>query len=277
MTKTGYLLCMAGVAAGLLSGCGRQEQETETVQYQEIATQETVPIVVIPEGLDEEESQETETAQTQETESVIAFADEKSVVYEITDAVYEDGAIKLHYPQITGMDDENIQNSINQSVEQEVKADIAMEGLSSYEIEYEIATQGSGVLSVILRGYYNTDNQAYPVQFVKTFNIDMTTGKNLRFKDYADVAKVVSCLEQDYGYEILSEGVEMSDFSAFLNNGYMTDYAITLLDFDVDFSTSQLQPSGYSCIKDNKVVLFIETEHAMGDYAEIMFDEPLTR
>lgn len=273
--RRAWYFCMIGLLAGMLVGCGKQQ--TETVEYVEIAPQETIPIVVIPEGLEEEESETESEEETTETETAVAFADEKSVVYEVTETSYEDGVIKLTYPQITGMDDETLQNSMNQAIEQEVKSDITMEGLSAYELNYEIATQGKGVFSVILRGYYNRNNQAYPVQFVKTFNLDMTTGKNLRLKDYADVAKVVSCLEQDYGYEILSEGVEMSDFSAFLNNGYMTDYAITLLDYDVDFAANQLEPVGYSCIRDNRLVLFIETEHAMGDYVELVFTEPLTK
>lgn len=273
--RRAWYFCMIGLLAGMLVGCGKQQ--TETVEYVEIAPQETIPIVVIPEGLEEEESETESEEETTETETAVAFADEKSVVYEVTETSYEDGVIKLTYPQITGMDDETLQNSMNQAIEQEVKSDITMEGLSAYELNYEIATQGKGVFSVILRGYYNRNNQAYPVLFVKTFNLDMTTGKNLRLKDYADVAKVVSCLEQDYGYEILSEGVEMSDFSAFLNNGYMTDYAITLLDYDVDFAANQLEPVGYSCIRDNRLVLFIETEHAMGDYVELVFTEPLTK
>ena len=273
--RRAWYFCMIGLLAGMLVGCGKQQ--TETVEYVEIAPQETIPIVVIPEGLEEEESETESEEETTETETAVAFADEKSVVYEVTETSYEDGVIKLTYPQITGMDDETLQNSMNQAIEQEVKSDITMEGLSAYELNYEIATQGKGVFSVILRGYYNRNNQAYPVQFVKTFNLDMTTGKNLRLKDYADVAKVVSCLEQDYGYEILSEGVEMSDFSAFLNNGYMTDYAITLLDYDVDFAANQLETVGYSCIRDNRLVLFIETEHAMGDYVELVFTEPLTK
>lgn len=268
-------ICMTGLLAVMMTGCGKEK--VETVIYQEIVPQETVPLVVIPQNWEEEKEMEevSETESTQE-KTVIAFADEKNVVYQITENRYEEGAAKLSYPQITGMEDEALQTEINQAIEKEVKADFAMEGLTAYEMQYETATRGTGIFSVVFRGSRRQENQSYAVRFAKTLNIDMTTGKNLRLKDYADVAEIVSCLEQDYGYGIVSENVERADFSAFMNNGYMTDYAITLLDYDVDLETSQMEPAGYSCIRDNKVVLFIETEHSMGDYAEIVFENPLT-
>ncbi len=40
-------------------------------------------------------------------------------------------------------------------------------------------------------------------------------------KDYAEMAQIVSGLETASGYEIISEGVDMADFSAFLNNVYV--------------------------------------------------------
>ena len=63
------------------------------------------------------------------------------------------------------------------------------------------------------------------------------------------------------------------NFSAFLNNGYVTDYAMTLLDYDVDWNNQELIPVGYSAIRNNHVVLFVEAEHAMGDYVELEFDQ----
>jgi hypothetical protein len=48
----------------------------------------------------------------------------------------------------------------------------------------------------------------------------------------------------------------------------MTDYAMLLLDYDTN-------TSGYSAIRDNHLVLFIEAEHAMGDYVELEFEKDL--
>ena len=62
------------------------------------------------------------------------------------------------------------------------------------------------------------------------------------------MAQIVSGLETASGYEIISEGVDMADFSAFLNNGYVTDYAMTLLDYDVDWNNQELIQM---CIRDS--------------------------
>lgn len=86
---------------------------------------------------------------------------------------------------------------------------------------------------------------------------------------------MVSCLELADGYSVENDGVDMADFSAFLNNGSVTDYAMTLLDFDIDFENLDLIPAGYSAVRGNHLVLFIEAEHAMGDYVEIVFDKNL--
>lgn len=50
---------------------------------------------------------------------------------------------------------------------------------------------------------------------------------------------------------------------------------MTLLDFDIDFENLDLIPAGYSAVRGNHLVLFIEAEHAMGDYVEIVFDKNL--
>lgn len=86
---------------------------------------------------------------------------------------------------------------------------------------------------------------------------------------------MVSCLELADGYSVKNDGVGKADFSAYLNNGAVTDYAMTLLDYDIDFDNIELAPAGYSAVRDNHLVLFIEAEHAMGDYVELEFDKNL--
>ena len=125
------------------------------------------------------------------------------------------------------------------------------------------------------RGTSYYEGAAYPNNLIRTLNIDLNTEKNVRLKDFADLSAVVSSLEMAEGYTIVNEGVELSDFSAFLNNGSVTDYAITLLDFDLDLANPDLRPAGFSAIRENHLVLFIEAEHAMGDYVELEFQTDL--
>ena len=265
----GMILCMGG--------CGKQQAEDmeSTVDFGELLPEQSEPVII------RESQPQTETeveTQTQTEEETVAFADEQSVNYDVESVTYEDTVngscqVKLVYPQLKNMENTELQDTINENMKQMVMQDISEDGLSAYELQYETATQGTGILSVIFRGYCNYEGTAHPSNLIRTVNLDLTTGKNLRLKDYADMAQIVSGLETGSGYEILSEGVDSADFSAFLNNGYVTDYAMTLLDYDVDWNNLSLIPTGYSAIRNNHVVLFVEAEHAMGDYVELEFDQ----
>ena len=260
-----------------LGGCGQQSaEETEsTVDFGELLPEQSEPIII--RELQPQTESEEET-QTQTEEETVAFADEQTVQYDIESVTYEDTLngsckVKVVYPQLIDMENTELQNTINENVKQMVMQEISEEGLTAYGLGYQVATQGTGILSVIFRGYCNYEGAAHPTNLIRTMNLDLTTGRNLRLKDYADMAQIVSGLETASGYEIISEGVDMADFSAFLNNGYVTDYAMTLLDYDVDWNNQELIPAGYSAIRNNHVVLFVEAEHAMGDYVELEFDQ----
>ena len=268
------------VALGMvlcLGGCGQQPtEETEsTVDFGELLPEQSEPIIIRESQPQTESEEET---QTQTEEETVAFADEQTVQYDIESVTYEDTLngsckVKVVFPQLIDMENTELQNTINENVKQMVMQKISEEGLTAYGLGYQVATQGTGILSVIFRGYCNYEGAAHPTNLIRTMNLDLTTGRNLRLKDYADMAQIVSGLETASGYEIISEGVDMADFSAFLNNGYVTDYAMTLLDYDVDWNNQELIPAGYSAIRNNHVVLFVEAEHAMGDYVELEFDQ----
>lgn len=260
-----------------LGGCGQQSaEETEsTVDFGELLPEQSEPIIIREPQPQTESEEETETQTEEET---VAFADEQTVQYDIEGVTYEDTLngsckVKVVFPQLIDMENTELQNTINENVKQMVMQKISEEGLTAYGLGYQVATQGTGILSVIFRGYCNYEGAAHPTNLIRTMNLDLTTGKNLRLKDYADMAQIVSGLETASGYEIISEGVDLEDFSAFLNNGYVTDYAMTLLDYDVDWNNQELIPAGYSAIRNNHVVLFVEAEHAMGDYVELEFDQ----
>lgn len=281
MKKKGFII-LCGVLIFGLCGCGKKEETASAeavVEFKEITPEESEPVIIRDEQpkADEEETQEETT--TTEPEEVAPWVDrmagEQEVSYTVETAVYEEGIVKVTYPQLTGMQNEEIQSKLNEGIKQAVLQGSTQEGLSAYELKYETASMGAGVVSFVLRGYVNYEGSAYPVNEIKTLNLNLLTGENLRLKDYADVATVVSSLETAQGYEMVSEEIGKEDFSAFLNNGYVTDYAMTMLDYDVDFKNLSLIPTGYSCIRDNHLVLFVEAEHAMGDYVEIIFNAEL--
>lgn len=256
-------------------GCGKEEPPKEVIEFKDVIPEE-VPVILRDENRTEEpvtDEEETE-AETAVEEEVIPYCDRNIVVYSVSMETYEEGAFSISYPVVTDMEDADLMERINTTIkEQLLEEDILSdENYLTYEASTEIATQGSGILSFVCRGYEEYQGAAHPSQFVKTMNIDMSNGKNVRLKDYADLETIVSNLELATGYTIMGGEVDPDDFSAFLNNGYVTDYAMTLLDFDIDFGQTEYIQTGYSYIKDNHPVLCIEVEHAMGDYVEVCFD-----
>ncbi|MDE6620009.1 MAG: hypothetical protein K2K74_05890 [Lachnospiraceae bacterium] len=288
MRKNIRISCILIVIMLLAAGCGgnadKKEEELIVEDFDALTRDDRTQVIVRDEPVTTEAEtavQETEdSAESEiETETVVPYADrvagDNSVTYNIETAVYEEGAVRIAYPQLTSMADGQKQQQINESIRQTVTGSIFAENLSSYELTYETATKGDGIVSFIFRGTEYYTNSAYPDNIIKTLNIDLNTGKNVRFKDFADLASVVSSLELADGYTIMNEGVDMADFSAYLNNGSVTDYAMTLLDYDIDFENPEMIPTGYSAIRDNHLILFIEAEHAMGDYVELEFRKNL--
>lgn len=286
MKRAGFILVCGMLACGMY-GCGQKEEAASVenvVEFEQITPEESEPVIIRDEQPATAETATEETITEEETtttveEEIVPWVDrmagEQVISYSIETAAYEEGAVKVTYPQISGMENAEIQSKLNEGIKQAVLQGSTEAGLSAYEYSYETASMGAGVVSFVFKGYVNYEGSAYPVNEVKTLNLNLLTGENLRLKDYADVATVVSSLEMDMGYEVVSEGISKEDFSAFMNNGYVTDYAMTMLDYDMDFKNMSLVPTGYSCIRGNHLVLFVETEHAMGDYVEIIFDEEL--
>lgn len=269
------------MAAGCGENAGKKEEETEPAveEFNLILDDQRTQVIV----RDEADAVKTEPAAEQETETaaddvttVTAYADhiagDDSISYDIETAVYENGVVRVEYPQLTHMTDEEKQQEINENIRRTAADSISVDSLNSYELHYETAAKGAGIVSFIFRGTEYYENSAHPDNIVKTLNINLNTGKNVRLKDFADISLVVSYLELGDGYTILNEGVDPADFSAYLNYGAVTDYAITLLDYDIDFGSPEMVPAGFSAIRDNHLILFIKAEHAMGDYVELEFD-----
>lgn len=285
-----YITWICSLAIIILSatGCGgnvdKGDKEPAVVDFDALARDDSTQVIVrdeLPTTSTETAEQETEDITEAETEAVVPYvdrvADENGVRYNynIETAVYEEGTVRVEYPQFTGLSDEAKQQEINDKIKATALDNISTDNLSSYELKYETASRGSGLVSFIFRGTSYYADSAYPSNVVRTLNIDLNTGKNVRLKDYADIAMVVNSLENADGYAIKNESVDAADFSAYLNNGAVTDYAITLLDYDIDFGNLELVPAGFSAIRNNHLILFIRAEHAMGDYVELEFPRSL--
>lgn len=285
MKRIKYILVIGLLIAGI-TGCANKKEDKQMVEsvvdFDEYIAPESEPIILREENTGNEETlTEIESESVSETviEEIEPYVDriagDNVISYTIETAGLEDEIRNLKYPQLANMENTDLQSNINENIKSTILSEANEEGLVAYELDYEVASAGKGIVSFIFKGVKKSQNSAYPIKIVKTINIDINTGKNLRFKDFADMAAVVANLENSTNYEVISDSVDINGFSSFLNNGYITDYAMTLLDADIDFSNLEITTSIYSAIRDNHLVLFFEAEHMMGDYVEIVFSNEL--
>lgn len=85
----------------------------------------------------------------------------------------------IYYPQIINYKGELIQEYINQDLINLVKT---FENYENIEINYEVKKVNNELLSVLFKG--NLVFEGKDKEFLKSINIDMKNGANLRFENY---------------------------------------------------------------------------------------------
>ena len=199
--------------------------------------------------------------------------EKEEVTYSLKEEVIQEENVDIRYPQFQDMKNEKVMSLWNESIKEAAIANYKETGITEYTLQYEITSQNAGVVSMVLRGNCNYAGAAYPYDFESTFNFDLTTGKNLRLKDYGNIEELADYLKNGYGYRTLNEDIPKEEIDAYLQQDFTEDYEALLENYDYDLSNTNLIPTGYSYIKDDQtLVLVIEVNHAMGDYLEIMIE-----
>ena len=104
--------------------------------------------------------------------------------------------IHVSYPQITGLNNSDIQNKWNNIIRQKVEAGINNIGTKdTYVLSYKVKTQNEKMISLLMLGETSTAATDYDKYVFKyTYNIDIETGDNIRLKDSVDTEKIATNL-----------------------------------------------------------------------------------
>ena len=112
------IIGIVGILAVLATGCGKKNEPQKEIvdDFEEIVPAASEPVIIREETSDTLEStEESEEASEPETE-IVPYADrvagENVVTYEIETATYEEGVVKITYPQLVNMDDQEKQQRI---------------------------------------------------------------------------------------------------------------------------------------------------------------------
>ena len=196
--------------------------------------------------------------------------------YQVVEKELSKDQIRISYPQIAGLFQEEIQEKWNEVISGHARKALedAKEG-SSLEVSYTIETMNDQLLSILIEGYYGTEEEEHPRRFRYTYNIDMTSGESVRLAYYQDVDELAETLLSGEGYRVEGElGEELKDRLSILY-GTAEQLADVLRDFD--YGDNRETPRGFSYQENGRTHLCIEVPHALGDCVDVILGEETAR
>lgn len=208
--------------------------------------------------------------------------------YEILTETYEQGEIRIQYPQIVGLSDEKKQEAINELIRNDLiktQVDDVLEGLENdycedifhLDLEYDIKMQSAEILSILYTGtslietLYDETYSTYYSQEIDAITINMKTAEKLKLTDFIDVdeelvRRIKDC--KDYTNGAISDEEEKEALLPVIQE--------ECADFIIDGLTDCWGPYQF-CVSPDALLISIGTVHAGGDY--ILFtlkcDSPL--
>lgn len=191
-----------------------------------------------------------------------------NIQYNLTKTTYSDQNIKVSYPQINNLGDSAKQQKINaliKSAALEVLKDYK-DSLSSLNLsmDYEIKYQGADLLSLEYLGLANVKDAAYPVNVIKTTNIDLETAKQLVIGDvvstnnsFAEKIKAGNYKTYSSDLDLKAAGVLKDVLDGFISQDLLEGFKLPTAKFY--FTKDSLGVS-------------LEVAHAVGDHMEMETD-----
>ena len=192
-------------------------------------------------------------------------------VYQVVRQTYEDRAISVSYPELSGMNDAEKQQRLNQLIRSEALAILADYEASELEkltvkLDYVIVRQDSKLFSVRFNGNRFLKGTAYPSRLVQSVNLDIQAGRKLRLPEIVQLhEQFVEAIKN--GRMNAVEGVTWEKLR--LDNKRLLKALL-----QADSATSTENPSrAFSYFTQDGIGISIGVIHALGDHVE--FELPL--
>lgn len=191
--------------------------------------------------------------------------------YNTSESSYTHNSIKIAYPQISGLGDENKQKQINELIKDE-----AIKGISLYddevkatvEMNYEIKYKSANLLSIIYTGILYVDKAAYPINMFYTTNIDITNGNRIMLKDFINIDD--DFIEKVKNAEFITQSPEIESEKEYIIKT-IGDFNLTKELKNADGSIENTL-SAYSYFAEDSLGISFGVIHALGDHVEFEID-----
>lgn len=271
-----FLIIVMFSIAGVLSGCNNGSNNS--INNNSADLKDKIASI-------NNENDNTSKASDSTTEKDISEESKnKTKSYEIVDRTYDKNNVKINYPQIKNINDEEKLNTINKNLEGEalsilnryIKDDTNLNDLTM-DINYEIKLNSDKYLSIVYNGYSNVMGAAYPISVFYTTNIDVEKGSRIRFSDYANISDILIKLKDPHNVKVLSKEREVAEVQK--NTLINMDNAelLSILE-DADFyeangKIEMPEIGAYSYMTEDSIVISLPVNHAIGDHAEFELEK----
>ncbi|HWP98082.1 MAG TPA: hypothetical protein VN426_14650 [Syntrophomonadaceae bacterium] len=185
--------------------------------------------------------------------------------YDITKASYTEQNIKIKYPQLSNLHDENRQKKINELIKtaalmvlDDYRDDIRNLDLN---MDYQIKYQGTGFLSIEYLGLAMVKDAAYPVHLLQTTNIDISKEKQLALSDVVTIND--SFVKKFTAGQYKAYGSDLNLNSAGMLKEVLSGFS------SQDLMESFKQPTARFYLTQDALGVSIEVPHAVGDHLEM--------
>lgn len=109
--------------------------------------------------------------------------------FKLEKASFQTGDRFIHYPQLTEMENEELQKGINDLIKNDVS-----QFFQSYEdvdatldLEYQVMTKSEDMLSIVYTGYYSLKSGMYPTHLLFSTNIDLNVGERRKLTHWVTI------------------------------------------------------------------------------------------
>lgn len=194
--------------------------------------------------------------------------------YDISSLIYSENNINITYPCISGLQNKEIQNKVNNLLKKDAFRELELQDLPLLEkgnlenialsITYQISFQDNEYLSVKYLGDIYVKDSVYPRSIFTTINIDLNNGNRLKLRDITNIdhefvekvrEKLRVCIDENQDWSVLcKEKLEYDE--AYIIKLFMQADAESNSDCFSYFTKDQLGIS-------------FSTAHAAGDHFEI--------
>lgn len=221
-----------------------------------------------------ESAKEPETTSAPETTAPETTASSTASVTSSLET-YTSGNISIQYPQVSGLSDSKLQDSINENLKNNALSVItgyeADEAKDSMTVTCEVVSVDRRSMTAVYTGTYTADGAAHPVNLFYSNTVDLKDNTNLGLGDFTDSYTMA-------GYVLSSDvtffGLDEEQTKAVLEYRQgltMQELTDTFNQADFPIQQGVVWPPSFSYEKQGDIFFSLPVPHALGDYVIVRF------